>query len=76
MFNMFITFNSFGLIIPIMPTFSKTFGVAGQVLGFIIAIFAFAQFLFSPIAGNLSDRYGRKYLIIFGLFVNGLSQII
>ena len=75
MFNMFITFNSFGLIIPVMPTYLKTFGAAGQVLGFIIASFAFAQFLFSPIAGNLSDRYGRKYLIIFGLFVNGLSQI-
>ena len=58
-----------------MPTYLKTFGAAGQVLGFIIAIFAFAQFLFSPIAGNLSDRYGRKNLIIFGLFVNGLSQI-
>jgi MFS transporter, DHA1 family, multidrug resistance protein len=75
MFNMFITFNAFGLIIPIMPTYLKTFGVAGQVLGFIIAIFALAQFLFSPIAGNLSDRYGRKNLIIFGLIVNGLSQI-
>lgn len=72
---MFITFNSFGLIIPVMPTYLKSFGAAGQVLGFIIASFAFAQFLFSPIAGNLSDRYGRKYLIIFGLFVNGLSQI-
>ena len=75
MFNMFITFNAFGLVIPIMPAYLKTFGGAGQVLGFIIAIFAFAQFVFSPIAGNLSDRYGRKKLIIFGLFVNGLSQI-
>ena len=75
MFNMFITFNAFGLIVPVMPTFLKTFGAAGQVLGFIIAIFAFAQFLFSPLAGNLSDRYGRKNLIIFGLFVNGISQI-
>ena len=75
MFNMFVTFNSFGLIMPVMPTYLKTFGAAGQVLGFIIACFAFAQFLFSPFAGNLSDRYGRKYLIIFGLFVNGISQI-
>src|SRR3954451_15399101 len=75
MFNMFITFNAFGLIVPIMPTYLKTFGVAGQVLGFLMAIFALAMFLFSPIAGNLSDRYGRKNLIIFGLIVNGLSQI-
>ncbi|MBB6444376.1 MFS transporter [Bacillus benzoevorans] len=75
MLTMFITFNSFGLIIPVMPTYLKTFGAAGQVLGFIIALFAFGQFLFSPLAGTLSDRYGRKKLIIFGLFVNGLSQI-
>ena len=75
MFDMFITFSAIGLIIPVMPTYLKTFGAAGQVFGFIIAIIAFAQFVFSPVAGNLSDRYGRKKLIIFGLFVNGLSQI-
>lgn len=76
MIIMFITFNSFGLIIPVMPIYLQTFGAAGQVLGFIIALFAFGQFLFSPLAGSLSDRYGRKKLIIFGLLVNGLSQIL
>lgn len=75
MFNMFITFSGIGLVIPIMPTYLKIFGAAGQALGFIIAIMSFAQFIFSPIAGNLSDRHGRKNLIIFGLVVNGLSQI-
>ncbi|WP_242694753.1 MFS transporter [Pseudogracilibacillus auburnensis] len=75
MFNMFITFSAIGLIVPVMPTYLKTFGVAGQALGFMIAIIAFAQFIFSPVAGNLSDRHGRKNLIIIGLFVNGMSQI-
>jgi MFS transporter, DHA1 family, multidrug resistance protein len=75
MFNMFLTFSGVGLVIPIMPTYLKTFGAAGQALGFIIALMAFAQFIFSPVAGNLSDRHGRKNLIIFGLIVNGLSQI-
>ncbi len=75
MFDMFITFSAVGLIIPVMPAYLKTFGAAGQALGFIIAAIAFAQFIFSPVAGNLSDRHGRKNLIIFGLFVNGLSQI-
>ena len=75
MFDMFITFTAIWIIVPVMPTYLKTFGAAGQVLGFIIAIIAFAQFVFSPVAGNLSDRHGRKNLIIFGLFVNGLSQI-
>jgi DHA1 family multidrug resistance protein-like MFS transporter len=75
MFNMFLTFSGVGLVIPVMPAYLKIFGAAGQALGFIIAIMAFAQFIFSPVAGNLSDRHGRKNLIIFGLIINGLSQI-
>jgi MFS transporter, DHA1 family, multidrug resistance protein len=75
MFDMFITMSAVGLIIPVMPNYLKLFGAAGQALGFIIAFIAFAQFIFSPMAGNLSDRHGRKNLIIFGLLVNGLSQI-
>ncbi|MGE7917682.1 MFS transporter [Viridibacillus sp. NPDC093762] len=75
MFNMFITMSAVGLIIPVMPTYLKQFGAAGQVLGFLIAIIAFAQFLFSPIAGNLSDKIGRKNLIVFGLILNGIAQI-
>ncbi|MCM3087269.1 MFS transporter, DHA1 family, multidrug resistance protein [Bhargavaea ginsengi] len=75
MFNMFIAMSGIGLIIPIMPAYLETFGAAGQVLGFLISSFALAQFLFSPISGNLSDRYGRKKLIIFGLVVFGLSQL-
>ncbi|WP_432359654.1 MFS transporter [Sporosarcina sp. UB5] len=75
MFNMFIAMAGIGLIIPIMPKFLGTFGVAGQVLGLLIAIFSFAQFIFSPFAGNLSDRHGRKKIIIVGLFIYGTSQL-
>lgn len=75
MFNMFITMSGIGLIIPIMPEYLATFGVAGQALGFLIALFSFAQFIFSPIAGDLSDKHGRKNLIIFGMVIFGLSQI-
>ncbi|AQQ53857.1 MFS transporter [Planococcus lenghuensis] len=76
MFNMFIAMSGIGLIIPIMPAYLETFGVAGQALGTLIATFALAQFLFSPLAGDLSDKYGRKKLIIFGLVVFGLSQLL
>lgn len=76
MFNMFIAMSGIGLIIPIMPAYLDTFGVAGQALGTLIATFALAQFLFSPLAGSLSDKYGRKKLIIFGLVIFGLSQLL
>jgi DHA1 family multidrug resistance protein-like MFS transporter len=75
MFNMFIAMSGIGLIIPIMPQYLSTFGVAGQALGFLIAIFALAQFIFSPFSGELSDRHGRKKIIIFGLIIFGLSQL-
>ncbi|WP_245890139.1 MFS transporter [Rummeliibacillus pycnus] len=76
MFNMFITMSAIGLIVPIMPSYLKEFGAKGQVLGFLIATIAFAQFIFSPIAGSLSDKLGRKKLIIFGLLLNGICQIL
>ncbi|MCZ2258941.1 MFS transporter [Sporosarcina sp. G11-34] len=75
MFNMFIAMSGIGLIIPIMPEYLDTFGVAGQTLGFLIAMFSLSQFIFSPLAGDLSDKHGRKKLIIIGLIISGLSQL-
>lgn len=75
MFNTFITMAGIGLIIPIMPSFLKGFGAAGQALGFIIAMFSLGQFLFSPFAGRLSDRKGRKRVILIGLLIYASSQL-
>ncbi|SOB91986.1 DHA1 family multidrug resistance protein-like MFS transporter [Ureibacillus xyleni] len=76
MFNMFITMGGIGIIIPVLPSYLEIFGVGGQVLGFLTAIFALAQFLFSPISGDLSDRYGRKVFIVGGLIIYGIAQIL
>jgi len=75
MFNLFVVMSGVGLIIPIMPEYLSTFGVAGQTLGFLIAAFSLSQFIFSPLAGDLSDKHGRKKLIIVGLIIYGLSQL-
>lgn len=75
MFNLFITMSGIGIIIPVMPEYLKQYDLAGRALGGLIACFAFAQFLLSPTAGNLSDKYGRKKLILFGLTLYGVAQI-
>lgn len=76
MLNMFIVMTGIGLVIPIMPTIVHDFGAGGKTFGFLIATFAFAQFLFSPLAGDLSDRYGRKKSIVFGLILFSSAQFL
>lgn len=67
MINMFIAIASFGIIIPILPSYLESIDQGGRAAGLMIAIFAAAQFLFSPIAGKWADQYGRRKMIIFGL---------
>ncbi|GEK33665.1 MFS transporter [Kurthia sibirica] len=76
MLNMFIAVGSFGIIIPIIPTFLKELGQGGTAAGLIIAIFAFAQFVFSPFGGKMADKYGRRLLINSGLLILAISMFI
>lgn len=68
MVNLFIIMVGIGLVIPIVPYYIEEFNASGRELGFLIAIFAFMQFLFAPIWGRLSDKIGRKPLVALGMF--------
>ena len=76
MLNMFIAVGSFGIIIPIIPSYLKELGQGGTAAGLIIAIFAFAQFLVSPIGGKWADKYGRRPLINIGLLTLAISMFL
>jgi len=67
MINMFIAIGSFGVIIPILPAYLTSINQGGTAAGLMIAIFAGAQLIFSPIAGKWTDQYGRRKMIIYGL---------
>ena len=74
MFNLFITMGGVGILVPVLPVYLENFNAGGTAIGALTAGFAFAQFLMSPIAGDLSDRHGRKPFIIGGLIVYSLSM--
>ncbi|UAL50577.1 MFS transporter [Bacillus sp. CMF21] len=74
--NIFIAFLGIGLIIPVMPSFMNIMHLSGSTMGYLVAVFAVAQLLMSPFAGRWVDRYGRKKIIIFGLFLFGVSELI
>jgi DHA1 family multidrug resistance protein-like MFS transporter len=70
-----IMMMGFGIIIPILPDLVVKFGGTGVEMGGLMAIFSAMQFLFSPMWGSLSDRYGRKPVLMFGVFGNAISML-
>jgi len=71
-----IIMMGFGMVIPVIPFLVTKFGASGQELGMLMAVYALMQFLFSPMWGELSDRYGRRPIILLGLIGNGLSMLL
>ena len=74
-FTLIVVMMGFGMIIPILPFYVDSFGATGSTLGLLMAIFALMQFLFAPLWGQLSDRYGRKPVLLLGVFGNSLSLL-
>ncbi|WP_142826758.1 MFS transporter [Planococcus soli] len=76
MINMFIAIASFGIVIPILPSYLESINQGGMAAGLMIAIFAAAQFVFSPIAGKWADQHGRRKMIIYGLLGLTISMFV
>ncbi len=74
-FTMVVVMMSFGIVIPIMPFYIESFGGNGLGMGMLMAIFSVMQFIFAPIWGALSDRFGRKPILLFGAFGNAISLL-
>jgi len=70
-----IMMMGFGIIIPILPDLVVKYGGSGMAMGILMAIFSAMQFLFSPMWGSLSDRFGRKPIIMLGVFGNAISML-
>ncbi|MGE6632148.1 MFS transporter [Bacillus sp. NPDC077027] len=74
--NIFIAFLGIGLIIPVTPLFMKEMHLTGSTMGYLFAAFAVAQLIASPFLGRWVDRFGRKIIIVIGLFLFALSELI
>ena len=65
--TIFVNLVGFGIIIPLLPFYAETFGASPVVVGLLFAVFSLAQLVASPVLGDLSDRYGRRPVLIFSL---------
>jgi DHA1 family tetracycline resistance protein-like MFS transporter len=63
----FVDMLGFGLILPLLPFYAERYGATPFVVGLLVAVYAAAQLIGAPILGRLSDRYGRRPILLLSL---------
>ena len=79
--TLFIDILGIGIVIPVLPELVKELiggdeSEASGYVGVIIATYAMMQFLFAPVVGSLSDRFGRRPVLLIALFGLGIDYVI
>jgi DHA1 family tetracycline resistance protein-like MFS transporter len=73
--TIFVNLVGFGIIIPLLPFYAETFGASPLAIGLLFASFSLSQLFASPVLGTLSDRYGRRPILIFSLLGTVVSFV-
>lgn len=74
--TIFIDLLGFGIVIPILPNYSREIGASDVMVGVIMMVFSLMQFLFTPIWGKLSDRYGRRPVIVISIIISTFAYLV
>jgi len=73
--TVFIDLIGFGIILPLLPFYAEHFGANALLVGLLSTSFSFMQLLFAPVWGRLSDRVGRRPIILIGLLGSSVSYL-
>jgi MFS transporter, DHA1 family, tetracycline resistance protein len=65
----------FGIVIPILPFYAESYGANATVLGLLLTSYALMQFLFAPLWGKLSDKIGRRPVLLMTIFGSSLALL-
>ena len=66
----------FLIVLPLLPFYAEKLGASPTKVGALVSIFALAQMATSPLWGRLSDRFGRRPMIISGLMISAISYVV
>jgi MFS transporter, DHA1 family, tetracycline resistance protein len=61
----FVDLLGFSIILPLLPYYAKTFAASDAMIGYLVASYSICQFIAAPILGGMSDRFGRRPLLIY-----------
>jgi DHA1 family tetracycline resistance protein-like MFS transporter len=76
LFTVFLDILGFGIIIPQLGVYAAQFGATPEMAGLLASTYSAMTFLFTPFWGALSDRYGRRPILLYSIFGTGLSHIL
>lgn len=74
--TIFIDLLGFGIVIPLLPFFAQDFNATPLEIGFLVSAYSWMQFIFAPILGNLSDKYGRRPILFLSIIGSGIGYLI
>jgi multidrug resistance protein len=66
----------FGIILPVLPLYAERFGASPTTVGLLLASFSIAQLLFAPVWGSVSDRIGRKPVLVLSLVGTAVGSLV
>ena len=72
---MIVDLVGFGIVVPVRPFLAKQLGASGIALGVLVAAYSAAQFAFAPVWGRLSDRIGRRRVLLMTIAGTALSLL-
>jgi len=75
-FTVFLDLLGFGLVLPLLPHFSLTYQASRAQIGLLMGTYSLFQFVFAPVWGSLSDRVGRKPVLLLSITGSTLSYVI
>jgi len=75
MATVFADMIGFTMVLPLLPFYATRCGASAAVVGLLVSIYAFAQFVTAPLWGRASDRWGRRPMILFGLMASAVAYV-
>ncbi|MFL7891499.1 MAG: MFS transporter [Anaerolineales bacterium] len=75
-FTLVVVTLGFGVVIPIIPFYMESLGAGGTELGLLVASYAVMRLICAPIWGSISDRIGRKPVMMIGIFGYGITMFL
>jgi len=74
--TIFIDLTGFGMVIPLLPFYADSLQAGSTALGVLVASFAVMQFIFSPVLGRISDRAGRRPILLLSILTSMASFVL